>query len=236
MNERRNWIISSLLCKCPTKFSSIMLSNCENRRVIIRYTRRYWSMKVRRISAREKKVDWDQRSTSEHLISTKTSSTVDSRSKEDSWEKYQESHCQSCLINGISSKIKKNRKRNYKYILKRCALIRMRSQESMKNRIEYSKMNGDQFTIVWRTMMSEIKINDSGETVISEMIKQLSMEKICSITRHFHELFINKMTIQSSWQITKLMLLRKSDAESRKGIRSDRIIALSSRMSIAQTS
>ena len=63
------------------------------------------------------------------------------------------------------------------------------------------------------------------------MIKQLPLEKICTITRCFQVRVMGQMEVPSSWKIVKLVFLRKLDAEPKKGIRSYRAIALKSVMS-----
>ena len=71
-------------------------------------------------------------------------------------------------------------------------------------------------------------VHGPEDAVVSEMIKQLPLEKIYTITRCFQERFMHQMEAPSSWKIVKLVFLRKPDAESKKGIRSNRAIALTS--------
>ena len=79
--------------------------------------------------------------------------------------------------------------------------------------------------------MSENKINGPEDAVVSEMIKQLPLEKIYTFTMCFQERFMSKMEAPSSWKIVRLVFLQKPDIESKKGIRSQRAIALTSVMS-----
>ena len=78
--------------------------------------------------------------------------------------------------------------------------------------------------------MSENKGNGPEDAVVSEMIKQLPLEKIYTVTKCFQERFMGQMEAPSSWKIVKLVFLRKPDAEPKKGIRSYRAIALTSVM------
>ena len=82
-----------------------------------------------------------------------------------------------------------------------------------------------------RAKMSDNRVNGPDDAVVSEMIKHLPVEKICIIARCFQERFLCQMDALSSWEIVKLGLLRKPDAELRKGIRSCGAIALTSVMS-----
>ena len=78
--------------------------------------------------------------------------------------------------------------------------------------------------------MSENKVNGPEDAVVSEMIKQLPLEKIYIIKRCFQERLMGKMEAPSSWKIVKLVFSRKPDAEPKKGIRSYRAIVLTSVM------
>ena len=111
--------------------------------------------------------------------------------------------------------------------------------------IEYFKKKGDQqFAMEGRTVqitvdlmvqarakMSDNKVNGPEDAIASEMINQLPLEKIYTITKCFQQRFMVQMESPSSWKIVKLVFLRKLDAEPKKGIRSYRAIALSSVMS-----
>ena len=66
------------------------------------------------------------------------------------------------------------------------------------------------------------------DAVVSEMIKQLSLEKINTITKCFQERFMGQMEAPSSWKVVKLVFLLKLDAEPKKGIRSCKATALTS--------
>ena len=79
--------------------------------------------------------------------------------------------------------------------------------------------------------MSENKVNGPEDAVVREMIKQLPQEKIYIITKCFQERVMGQMEAPSSCKIVKLVLSPKPDAESTKGIRSYRAIALASVMS-----
>ena len=119
------------------------------------------------------------------------------------------------------------------------------TREVQENRIEYLKKKGDQqFTVDGRNaeitvdlvlqaraQMCEDKVNGPEDAVVSEMIKQLLLEKIYIVTKYFQERFMGQMKASSSWKIVKLMFFRKPDAEPKKGTRSDRAIALTSVMS-----
>ena len=74
--------------------------------------------------------------------------------------------------------------------------------------------------------MSDNKVNGPYDATASEMIKQLPLEKNCTITRCFQERFLGQMESPTSWKIMMLVFLRKPDAEPKKGIRSFRAIAL----------
>ena len=90
------------------------------------------------------------------------------------------------------------------------------TREVQQQRIDYSKKKCDQqfpddgrgaeITIDLvpqaRAKMSEIKVN-GPEDVVSEMIKQLPLEKICIITRCFQERFMGQMEAPSSWKIVE---------------------------------
>ena len=78
-----------------------------------------------------------------------------------------------------------------------------------------------------RAKMSDNKVNGPEDAIVSEMIKQLPVEKICTFTRCFQERFMGQMESPSSWKIVILVFLNKPDA----GIRSCRAIALTSVMS-----
>ena len=76
--------------------------------------------------------------------------------------------------------------------------------------------------------MSENKVNGPEDAVVSEMFKQLPLEKIYVITRCFQERFMGEIETLSSWKVVKLVSLRKLVVEPKKGIRSYRAIALTS--------
>ena len=115
---------------------------------------------------------------------------------------------------------------------------------TQEKRIEYFKRS---VTDITRTTEEEYKLqltwccrpeqrclktrNGPEDAVVSEMIKQLPLEKIDIITRCFQERYMGKMEAPSSWKVVKLAFLRKPDAEPKKEIRSYRAIALTSVMS-----
>ena len=76
--------------------------------------------------------------------------------------------------------------------------------------------------------MSDIKVNRPEDAVVSEMIKQLPLEKICTITRCFQERFMGQMEAPSSWKMVKVVFLKKPHAKPKKGMRSYKAIALTS--------
>ena len=55
------------------------------------------------------------------------------------------------------------------------------------------------------------------DAVVSEMIKQVPLKKIYTLTKCFHERFMGLMEGPRSWKIVKLVFLRKPDAEPKKG-------------------
>ena len=79
--------------------------------------------------------------------------------------------------------------------------------------------------------MSDDKVNGPDDAVVSEMTKHLPLEKLYIITRCFQERFLDQMDAPRSWKIVKLVFLAKPDAEPKKGVRSEREIALTSVMS-----
>ena len=74
-----------------------------------------------------------------------------------------------------------------------------------------------------RAKMSDNKVHGPEDAVASQMIKQLPLEKIYTVTKCFQERFMGQTEAPSSWKIVKLVFLRKPDA--------DRAIALTSVMS-----
>ena len=116
------------------------------------------------------------------------------------------------------------------------------TREVQENRIECFKKKGDQqFRVDGRqaeitvdlvfqakAKMSDNKVNRPEDTVASEMIKQLPLEKVYTITKCFQERFMGQMEAPSSWKILKLVFLRKPVAEPKKRIISYRSIALAS--------
>ena len=121
--------------------------------------------------------------------------------------------------------------------MKRCTLIRRGRKKTRKN--EHFKKKGDQqfkddgrkaeitvdLILQARAHMSDNKVNGPEDTVVSEIIKQLPLEKIYIITRCFQERFMGQMEVPSSCKIARLVFLRQPDAEPKKGIRSYRAIA-----------
>ena len=119
------------------------------------------------------------------------------------------------------------------------------TKEEQERRIEYFKKKGNQqFTedgrnaaitvdlvLQAKAKLSDNKVNGPEDTIVSEMIKKLPLEKIYNIPRCFQERFMGLMESPSSWKILKLVFLRKRDAVPKKEIRSCRAIALTSVMS-----
>ena len=56
-----------------------------------------------------------------------------------------------------------------------------------------------------RAKMSDNKVNGPEDAVVSEMIKQVPLEKILIITRCFQERFKGQMEAPSSWKTVKLI-------------------------------
>ena len=79
--------------------------------------------------------------------------------------------------------------------------------------------------------LSDDKVNGPDDAVVSEMTKQLPSEKFYIITRCFQERFLGQTDALRSWKIVKLVFLVKPDAEPKKGVRSEKEIALTSVMS-----
>ena len=119
------------------------------------------------------------------------------------------------------------------------------TKEELENRIEYFWKNGNQqfseerlnaeitvdMMLQARAKLSDNKVNGPEDAIVSEMIKKLPMEKICTKTKCFQEHFLGQMESPSSWKVVKLVFLRKLDAAPTEGIRSYWAIALTSVMS-----
>ena len=56
-----------------------------------------------------------------------------------------------------------------------------------------------------RAKMSANKVNGPGDTVVSEMVKQLLLEKIFIMKRFFQECFMGQIEAPSSWKMVKLV-------------------------------
>ena len=69
-----------------------------------------------------------------------------------------------------------------------------------------------------RAQMCCNKVNGPEDAVVSEMIKQLPLEKVYVSTKCFQERFLGQMEAPRSWKIVKLVCLRKPDAAPTKGI------------------
>ena len=113
-----------------------------------------------------------------------------------------------------------------------------------KTELNSSKRKDPQFTMDWRNAeitvdsvwqarakLCDNKVNGAEDAVVTEMMKQLPLEKIYTITRCFQERFMGLMETPSSWKIMKFVFLRKPDAEPKKRIGSYRSIASTSVMS-----
>ena len=103
------------------------------------------------------------------------------------------------------------------------------TREVQENRIEYFKKKGDQqFTVDGRkaeitvdlvlqarAKIADNKVNGPEDTVVCEMMKQLPLEKIYTITKCFQERFMGQMEAPSSWKVVKLVFFffRKPDVE-----------------------
>ena len=67
--------------------------------------------------------------------------------------------------------------------------------------------------------MSENKVNGPEDAVVSEMIKQLPLEKIHIVTKCFQERFVGHMEAPSLLEDCETGFLRKPDAQPKKRIR-----------------
>ena len=115
--------------------------------------------------------------------------------------------------------------------MKKYALTWRKRKKFQENSIDYFKNIGDQqFTMDGRNaeitvdlvlqawaMMSDNKVNGPEDAIVSEMIKQLPLEKINTITRCFQERFKGQMEAPSSRKIVKLIFLRNQMQNQRKG-------------------
>ena len=61
--------------------------------------------------------------------------------------------------------------------------------------------------LVWQT---RTKIDGPEDTIVNEMIKTLSSEKICTFERWVQERFMGLVESPTSWKIVKLVFLRKA--------------------------
>ena len=122
---------------------------------------------------------------------------------------------------------------NFKGIVKKCTLTRRKQKEAQESQIEYFLKKGIQeFTeggrsaeitvdlvLQARVKLSDNKVNGPEDAIMSEMIKKLPMEKICTVARCFQGRFMDQMEPQSSWKVVKLVFLRKPDAAPTKEIK-----------------
>ena len=116
--------------------------------------------------------------------------------------------------------------------MKRCTPTGKKQKKYKKKELKIFKKGNQQFTedgrdaeitvdlvLQARAKLSENKVNGPEDAIVSEMIKRLPMEKICTITRCFQERFLGLVGSPSSWKVVKLVFLRKLDAAPTKGIR-----------------
>ena len=101
------------------------------------------------------------------------------------------------------------------------------TREVQEKRIEYFKKKSDRdstndgrgaeitvdLVLQARAKMSENKVNGPEDAAVSEMIKQLPLEKIYTVTTCFQERLMGQTEAPSSWKIVKLVFLRKPDAD-----------------------
>ena len=103
--------------------------------------------------------------------------------------------------------------------MKRCTLIRWKREKCKKPELNTAKKQGDkQFTLEERSAeitvdlvlqarakMCDNKVNGPEDAVVSDMIKQLPLEKIYTDTKCFQDRFVGQMDAPSSWKIVKLV-------------------------------
>ena len=120
----------------------------------------------------------------------------------------------------------------------------LEEKEAKESRIEYFKKKGNQqfeedrnaeitvdLALQARAKLSDNKVNGLDDALVSEMIKILLLEKIYTIARCLQERLMDQMESSSSWNVVKLVFLKKPDAAPTDGIRSFRAINLTSVMS-----
>ena len=105
-----------------------------------------------------------------------------------------------------------------------------KTREVQEKRIEHFKKKGDRhFTddgrgagitvdlvLLAKAQMWENKVNGPEDAVVTEMIKQLLVEKIFICYEVFSGTLMGQMDAPSSWKIVRLVSLRKPDAEPKK--------------------
>ena len=92
-------------------------------------------------------------------------------------------------------------------------MIKMRQEKCKKNELNIlkrkvtgtsRKTEEDQISVDLvlqaRAKMSENKVNGPEDALVSEMIKQLPLEKICTLTKCFQERFMGQMEAPRSWK------------------------------------
>ena len=111
--------------------------------------------------------------------------------------------------------------------MKKCNTDQEETREVQVNRIEqFIKKRDQQFimegrnaeitvdlVLQVRAKMCDHKVKGPGDAVVSEMIKQLPVEKIFIFTRWFQKRFMGQKEAPSSWKIVAWVFLRKPDAE-----------------------
>ena len=148
----------------------------------------------------------------------------------------------------VNGNFTEDRQEWHRELQKQCEMVHTDQEQTREARvksIEYFKKEGDwHFTedgrgaeitidlvLQARAKMSENKVNGPEDATVSEMIKQLPLENVYTVTRCFQQRFMGQMESPSSWKIVKLVFLRKPDAAPKKGIGSCRAIAMTLVMS-----
>ena len=118
-------------------------------------------------------------------------------------KKLKRNRCQSCSSTGASRNTEKNGKKNGKRHREEVYTDQHETREVQEKRIEHFKKKGDRhFTddgrgaeitvdlvLLAKAQMSKNKFNGQEDAVVTEMIKQLLLEKIYIITKCCQERF-----------------------------------------------
>ena len=129
----------------------------------------------------------------------------------------------------MSLKTEKNGKKNFKSIVKRCTLTWRKQKEHRKAELNTSMKKGNRqvteegrnaeitvdLVLQTRAKLSDNKVNGPEDAIVSEMIKNMPMEKIYTIARWVQERTMGQMESPNSWKVVKLVFLRKPDAVSK---------------------